>query len=184
MTLDTAQPAGGVWWLVSVSTAGAPPSLRVHVWRKLHGLGAVYVQQSVCLLPDVPEVAKQVRRLTDRVHHEGGSARAVRIHLVDDAERDRLIGEFNTARDEEYAEVLQRLPALHAELDAERARGRATYAEVEESEADLHRFRTWLDKITARDYFGAPGGDAARDAVRQAADALADFEQTALNREA
>ena len=50
-------------------------------------------------------------------------------------------------------------------LAHEQARGRATYAEVEESEADLHRFQAWLAKIEARDYFLAPGGDAARTAV-------------------
>jgi hypothetical protein len=38
----------------------------------------------------------------------------------------------------------------------------ATYAEVEESEADLERFEKWLAAITARDYFGAPAGAAAR----------------------
>jgi hypothetical protein len=57
--------------------------------------------------------------------------------------------------------VLERLPELHAELARERARRRVTYAEAEECEADLDRFRCWLGKITARDYFGAPGGAAA-----------------------
>jgi hypothetical protein len=66
----------------------------------------------------------------------------------------------------------------------ERSRGNATYAEVEESEADLERFRSWLGKIAARDYFGAPAGQAAREAVAGAAGALADFEQAALGREA
>jgi hypothetical protein len=73
---------------------------------------------------------------------------------------------------------------LREELAAERARGRATYAEVEESEADLKRFRSWLAKIEARDYFAAPAGDAARAAVEQAAADLAAFEQAALTVEA
>jgi hypothetical protein len=62
----------------------------------------------------------------------------------------------------------------------ETARGRATYAEVEESEADLERFEKWLASITARDYFGAPGGTAARAAVQQCGEALAGFEAAAL----
>ena len=53
-----------------------------------------------------------------------------------------VVEEFNAARDAEYAEVLERIPALRQELAQERARGRATYAEVEESEADLDRFRS------------------------------------------
>jgi hypothetical protein len=67
-----------------------------------------------------------------------------------------VVDELNTARDAEYAEVLERLAVLRQELADERARsGRLTYAEVEESEADLDRFRVWLAKIAARDYFRA-----------------------------
>lgn len=95
-----------------------------------------------------------------------------------------MIAELNTARDAEYAEVLERLPELRRELTEEQARGNATYAEVEESEADLERFRAWLGKIAARDYFAAPGGQAARAAVVQAAAELAAFEQAALRADA
>ncbi|MFD7160534.1 Chromate resistance protein ChrB [Kribbella sp. NPDC059898] len=90
------------------------------------------------------------------------------------------IADFNAARDAEYAEVLQRLPELRRELADARARGNATYAEVEESEADLERFRTWLHKIARRDYFAAFGAQAARDAVAEAAADLASFEDAAL----
>jgi hypothetical protein len=38
----------------------------------------------------------------------------------------------------------------------ETVRGRASYAEVEESEADLERFKKWLAAISARDYVNAP----------------------------
>ncbi len=174
----------GGWLLISVSTAGAAGTLRVQVWRKLRSLGALYLQQSVCLLPDRTEVAREVRRLLDRVRHQGGTGRMLHVEFSNLGEQDQLIGELNAARDAEYVEVLERLPAFLGELEMERARGRATYAEVEESEADLERFRSWLGKIAARDYFAAPIGAHARDAVQRAADALADFEQAALSAEA
>jgi len=170
--------------LISVSTAGAANSLRVQVWRKLRSLGGLYLQQSVCLLPDRPEVAREVRRLLDRVHHQDGTGQALHVELTDAAERAHLIAQANAARDAEYAEVLERLPALRQELADERARGNATYAEVEESEADLERFRVWLTKIVARDYFAAPGGGPARTAVEDAAAELAAFEEIALAVEA
>lgn len=172
------------WLLVSVSTAGAAGTLRVQVWRKLRSLGALYVQQSVCLLPGLPGVAREVRRLAGRVRQQGGTARVLRIAVTDAAEQAQLVAELNAARDGEYADVLERLPEFHAELERERALGRVTYAEVEECEADLDRFRSWLGKITARDYFGAPGGAAAREAVEAAAADLAAFEQAALSAEA
>lgn len=172
------------WLVISVSTAGAAGTLRVQVWRKLRSLGALYLQQSVCLLPARPEVVREVRRLADRVRHQGGQARVLRMAFSDPTEEQAVIAELNAARDEEYAEVLDRLPALRRELAEERARGRATYAEVEESEADLDRFRSWLAKIAARDYFAAPTGEAARAAVEEAAADLAAFEDAALRAEA
>lgn len=172
------------WLLISVSTAGAAGTLRVQVWRKLRSLGALYLQQSVCLLPDRPEVARQVRLLAARVRHHGGQARVLRIRISEPAEQAQLVAEMNAARDAEYAEVLDRLPELLEELATERARGRATYAEVEESEADLERFRSWLSKIAGRDYFGAPSGAVARQAVEEAGAALGAFEEEALSQEA
>lgn len=170
--------------LISVSTAGAAGTLRVHVWRKLRSLGALYLQQSVCLLPARPQVVREVRRLADRIHHQGGQVRVLRMTFTDQGDEQAVIADLNVARDAEYAEVLERLPELRQELADECARGNATYAEVEESEADLERFRTWLGKIAARDYFAAPGGQAARDAIQEAAAELTAFEEAALHAEA
>lgn len=169
--------------LVSVSTAGGPASLRVQVWRKLRSLGALYLQQSVCLLPARERPAREVTRLLARVHEQGGTGRVLGIEVPDEREYASLVAQFNAERDAEYAEVRERTPALLAEIATETARGRATYAEVEESEADLDRFRAWLAKIVARDYFNAPGRAAADAAVEECVHALAQFEAAALSAE-
>lgn len=169
--------------LVTVSTAGRSASLRVQVWRKLRSLGALYLQQSVCLLPERERLVREVRRLLAKVHAQDGAGRVITIEVPDEAEYAALVAEFNAARDAEYAEVLERTPAMLAEIATETARGRAGYAEVEESEADLERFRGWLAKIVARDYFAAPGRRAAEAAVDECARALAAFEAAALSAE-
>jgi Protein ChrB, N-terminal len=104
----------------------------------------------------------------------------VRSIRVKGSDHDALVAEQRTERDEDYREVVERVPAFLAEITMETARGRTTYAEVEESEADLERFEKWLAAITARDYFHAPAGVAARIAVQQCRDALAGFEAAAL----
>ena len=58
------------------------------------------------------------------------------------------------------------------------------YEEVEESEADLERFRAWLAKIDRRDYFGAPRRAEAHTAVERCAQALEAFEAEAFARDA
>ena len=118
----------------------------------------------MCLLPDRKPVRRQVQRLLASVRADGGTARSLTVTVDDEAEYAGLVAEFNAERDAEYAEVVERAPQLLAELETETARGRATYAEVEESEADLERFDKWLAKIAARDYFdrrrrpGRPSG--------------------------
>jgi hypothetical protein len=169
--------------LVSASSAGAPDSLRVAIWRKLHSLGALYVHQSVCLLPARPEVRRDVRRLVERVRGQGGSARVLTIRFDDPAEEAQIIAELSSARDDEYGEVLDRVPAFMSELRMERDRGRATYEEVEESEADLERFRAWLAKIDRRDYFGAPRRAEAHTVVDECARVLEAFEADAFARD-
>ncbi|MGI3222649.1 Chromate resistance protein ChrB [Streptomyces sp. GTA36] len=168
------------WLLVSVTTAGAAASLRMQVWRKLKGLGALYLQQSVCLLPDRPAVAASVAELGERVRTDGGRMRVVRIDVTDEGERRELAGEMTAAVDREYAEVLERLPSFFAELEMESERGQAIFAEVEESEADLERFRSWVAKVEARDYFGAPQREQVRAELARAGEALAAFETAAL----
>lgn len=180
----TGAPDSDAWVLVTVTLTAGLGSLRVHVWRKLRSLGAVYLQSSVCLLPDRPEVRREVRLLLDRVHRDGGTAQSLHISLTDPSELEWLHAEFNAARDAEYAEVIERLPTFTSEITTERAKGRATYAEVEESEADLDRFRSWLAKIEKRDYFGAALGEQARIGVAAAAEQLAAFEAEALEAEA
>jgi hypothetical protein len=175
---------GEAWLLVTASSAGAADSLRVAIWRKLRSLGALYLHQSVCVLPARPDVQREIRRLVDRVRANGGTARVLRVAFADVSEEAQIIAELQTARDDEYGEVLERVPAFLDELTSERDRDRATYEEVEESEADLERFRAWLGKIDRRDYFGASRRADAHAAVQRCAEALEAFESEAFARDA
>jgi hypothetical protein len=174
------EESGETRWLLISITTGADASLRVRVWRQLRKLGAVYLQNSVCLLPQAGTVPQTIQRLAARVNASGGKARVLHTTFTDPAEQAAIIAEQRADRDTEYAEVLDRTPAFLDEIASETARGRATYAEVEESEADLERFERWLALIAARDYFAAPGGQAARDAVQACREAFTTFEAAAL----
>jgi len=157
--------------------------LRVYAWRKLRSLGAHYLQQSVCLLPDTPRTLRVVNRLLGRLRAEGGQGELLRIQLTDAKQEATLIERFQRERSDEYREVVERTQQFHQELEHERRRGRATYTELEESDADLARHVKWLAAIRARDYFNAPGGEAATQAVTACEQALAEFEAEALSAE-
>jgi len=169
---------GSGWLLLSVTT-GKEASLRVYVWRQLGKLGAVYLHQSVCLLPDLPQVRTHLRPVLARIHGQGGRARLISVRISGE-EHHALVDEQQGDRDTEYGEVVERAPQFLDEIAMETARGRAIYAEVEESEADLERFEKWLAAIAERDYFHAPRGADARSAVQRCREALAAFEVAAL----
>jgi len=182
--MDVKGDVGGAWLWVSMSLAGPEEKLWAHAWRRLRSLGGYFLEQSTCILPARTEVIRDVRQLLDEARREGCAGQMLRISFTDRAVENRIIAEMNAAIDAEYAEVLDRLPAFFSELEYERKRGRVIYAEVEESEVDLVRFRLWMSRISARDYFGAPGGAEARAAVEAAAEELAAFEAEAMGAEA
>jgi hypothetical protein len=171
----------GDWLLISVSTPGGGSStLRVFAWRTLRRLGAHYLQQSVCVLPATPKTTRATTRLVTRLRAEGGRGEMLRIQLTDARQEAAVIDAMQRERTDEYREVVERTRQFHDELRLERRRGRATYTELEESDADLARHQKWLAAIRARDYFSAPGGDEAAAAVAACEEALARFESEAL----
>lgn len=172
------------WLLITVSTpSGGSSTLRVYAWRKLRSLGAHYLQQSVCLLPATAKTTRAAARLVTRLRAEGGHGEMLRIHLTDAKQEAAVIDAIQRERTDEYREVVERTRQFHEELQLERRRGRATYTELEESDADLARHQKWLAAIRARDYFDAPGRHEAVAAVASCEEALAQFESEALSAE-
>jgi hypothetical protein len=172
------------WLLITVSTPpGGTSTLRVYAWRTLRRLGAHYLQQSVCLLPATPKTTRAAARLVTRLRAEGGRGEMLRIRLTDPKQEGAVIDAIQRERTDEYHEVVQRTRQFHEELQLERRRGRATYTELEESDADLARHQNWLATIRARDYFDAPGRQEAAAAVASCEEALARFESEALSAE-
>ena len=172
------------WLLITVSPPGGGRStLRVYAWRNLRGAGAHYLQQSVCLLPATPATTRTATKVVTRLRAEGGSGEVIRIQLMDSKQEATVIDSIQAERTDEYHELVESTRQFHEELAGERRRGRATYTELEESDADLARYQRWLAAIRARDYFDAPGGDEATAAVGSCEAALARFESEALTAE-
>ncbi len=174
----------GDWLLITVSTPpGGSSTLRVYAWRNLRSLGAHYLQQSVCLLPATPRTTRAAARVVARLRAEGGQGEMLRTRLTDPKQETAVIDAIQRERIDEYNELVQSTRQFHEELQLERSRGRTTYTELEESDADLARYQKWLAAIRARDYFDAPGGEQAAAAVASCEEALAQFESEALSAE-
>jgi hypothetical protein len=172
------------WLLITVSAPGGQSStLRVYAWRNLRSLGAHYLQQSVCLLPATAKTRRAATRVVARLRTEGGQGEVLRIAITDTGQEAALVDGFQRERTDEYRELIETTGQFHEELAHERRRGRATYTELEESDAELARLQRWLAAIQARDYFDAPGAGDADAAVAACEQALAEFESEALSAE-
>src|ERR1700733_3858485 len=181
---DHGHPVARDWLLITVSTPpGGSSTLRVYAWRNLRSLGAHYLQQSVCLLPATPKTTRAAARVVTRLRAEGGHGEMLRICLTDSKQEATVVDAIQRERTDEYGEVVESTRQFHEELQLERRRGRTTYTELEESDADLARYQKWLAAIRTRDYFDAPGGEEAAAAVASCEEALARFETEALSAE-
>jgi hypothetical protein len=176
--------AGASAWVLIVYRAPTEPSTaRVAAWRRLHRLGGLYVGPSVCLIPHQLADQGALEQIASGVRSAGGSFDLLRVEAFAKEAQATLADRFNTARDAEYAEVVERAEALSAELEREGTHGKFTFAEVEENEAELTKLRRWLERVRGRDLFGAPGRTAAEAALQDAAVGLHRFAELAASRD-
>lgn len=156
-------------WLAVTYRAPAEPSrVRVYLWRKLKELGAVYLQQGTALLPLQEVLLARVQALRDDVGKDGGEVVTGTLVFTDEAEDGRVIATFQAQSDADYAEIVEQCDRLVAELEDETGREKFTYAEIEENETELTRIHRWMEQITARDWFNAPGRSPAEQAIAAA----------------
>lgn len=147
---------GTAWLLLVYRIPPEPARKRVALWRRLKGLGAVYLQSGVCLLPQSEEHLRRLRVLANDVAEAGGEAVILKAAPLDHAQEERVRARFNADRDEEYREFLDKCDDFAREVAKEEAAGHYTYAELEENDVDLEKLRSWLDKIRRLDFYGAP----------------------------
>lgn len=150
-----------------------PSRLRAGVWRRLKGLGAIYVQNSVAALPASVASERALRSLRNEIAQMGGTAQLLRAEAL--AGETEIVAAFNAARDEEYDEIVARCRDFLVEIERETAAEHFTYAELEENDEDLIKLRGWRDKVGARDVLGAAGLTAANQALDQCGEALDGF---------
>ncbi|BAU43356.1 Chromate resistance protein ChrB [Leptolyngbya sp. O-77] len=154
------------WNLLIYRVPSQPSTQRVYVWRKLKGWGGLYLQQSVCVLPQRQNLQRQLEALTMEIINGGGEADLLTVTIEEDKQNSRLIERFQQQAAAEYMEFLGRCRDFHQELERERQKKNLTFAELDENEAELSKLRSWLPKIRERDLFEAAGYAPAVEALR------------------
>lgn len=176
-------PAQGPWLLLIYKLPSDSSHARVTVWRQLKRLGALYVQQAVCVLPDRPELRESLGKVRRKLDELGGSSIFLPLAEVEDEARRKFVDGFRDQSAKEYAEIIEECDTKFVkEIEFERFRDNFTFEEAEEIRQDLEKLRRWLRKVEARDWMGAEGRDLARRRVAECERLLEEFEADVYER--
>jgi hypothetical protein len=161
---------GTGWLLLIYRVPSEPTRLRATVWRRLRGLGAIYLQNSAAALPAGASAERALRKLRHEILEMSGTA--VLMSCAALAGEADVRAAFQAARDDEYAEIVDRCQDFLVQVEKEHISEHFTYAELEENEVDLTKLQNWFAKVRERDVFNAPGQHDALAALARCEEAL------------
>lgn len=119
-----------------------PAAKRMALWRRRKGMGAVYLQNGVCLLPQADVHMRQLKVLENDAPEMGGETILPLTSSLDKNQEAKVVARFKADRDDQYREFLGKRDAFEAEIAKEVAKKKHTYAEREEEGNDLKNFKT------------------------------------------
>src|SRR5689334_16135150 len=61
------------WTLLVYKIPPQPTRLRLQIWRRLQKMGALYLQDAVCLLPALPEHTENMQYVAAAIEEMGGA---------------------------------------------------------------------------------------------------------------
>lgn len=172
------------WHLFVYRLPKQSSSMRVAVWRELRRIGALPLQQAVVVLPEAGGLSEKLDAIAERVRSQGGVVYRFPLAELDEADRDRLEGEWNALRTQEYEEIVEECETkFEREIEFEIFRDNLTAAEAEEIEADLDKIKAWFERISARDVFAVSARARAEAAIANCQRMLDDFVQRVYDAE-
>jgi len=148
-------------WLLLIHQLPAKPAyLRVKIWRRLQGIGAIAVKNAVHALPMSEGTQEDFEWLLREIVEGGGEAFLCETRLIDGLSDEEIRKLFDQARDADYQEIAKDARALTKSL-----RPKVKSDVVNEHRAQAARLRKRLAEVVEIDFFGAIGREGAERAV-------------------
>lgn len=171
------------WFIITYKVPSSPSTARVTIWKRTKELGALALQQSVYILPNLPELKEAVYQLKEQVQQFGGECKLLEMASLEEAQEKEIVEGFNRLRNQEYEEVLGECEAFFQEIERETKVGKFYFAEVEEIEKRLQGLKEWFDKIAMRDFFGSELREKVARTLKECEDRFDSFSQAAFSSE-
>jgi hypothetical protein len=171
-------------WLLLIYTVPAEPSRkRAYVWREVKKVGAIYLRDGVCILPQRPETLAAADAIAARIHQFEGQATLVTGAALDPARAEAVVAQFKAARADEYTEIVGEAEHFLQHVTRETEHRDFSFSELEELEEDLAKVKRWMDQVQARDYFPDGSHLQAKELLTRCDEALAEFLEAAAARD-
>lgn len=136
------------WVLLVYKIPSHPTRLRAQVWRKLQRCGAIYLQNSVCIVPATSELAENMRWIADEIREMGGEALVFRAAATSPEEEGQIERLFAAANRAQAGKLLEALSVLER-----RVRRTAGPQDLDEAEDEVRRIRQAALKLRLRSHF-------------------------------
>ena len=163
----------------------APNAARVAVWRQLKKVGAIYLQQSVCIFPDSAAVKAELQPVLEKIAASKGEFHLLPVGRVTKQETDKLVSQFVDQTARHYAEIVENCEVnFQKEIEFETFRKNFTYEEAEEIRAEYEKIALWYERVRRRDWFNAPNRREAESWVRRCRQLLEAFEARVFTQQA
>jgi hypothetical protein len=161
MKVETPRVLAHSWLLLVHQIPAKPAYLRVKIWRRLQGIGAVAVKNAVHALPMNEETQEDFEWLLREIVEGGGEAFVCEARLIDGLSDDAIRALFDQARDADYAEI-----AGGARTVLKALRPNAKSDAIAEARTQAARLHKRLAEVAAIDFFGAIGRESAEGLLR------------------
>jgi hypothetical protein len=156
-----------------------PTAGRVAVWRNLKKIGAVYLQDSVCVIPDTAPLRRELAPVLERIDAGGGRYHLLPLRKPPPEEEQKLVSLFVEQAAQHYQEIIENCEVNFVkEIEFERFRENFTYEEAEEIRMEFEKITTWFERVEKRDFFGAPNREKAKSWLNRCEKLLEEFEAT------
>jgi len=129
-------------WVLLIYTVPSEPSRkRAFIWRELKKVGAIYLRDGVCALPERDSTMTALRAIAAKVEEFGGHATIVEAARLAAARSEAIIAQSCTARVAEYAEIAHDAAQFLQHIRHETAHRDFTFGELTDLAQDLSKLK-------------------------------------------
>ena len=140
-------------WIVFIyKVPSKPTKYRAYIWREIKKLGALYLQDGVCIAPDTDDVHLFIGSLAEKVRQFEGQEFTFLSSTFSEEKDNEMIQQFNDARNDEYRELIPWIQRMEEYFIEEEA-WEFSSVHITKIREEFKKLLRQFQSIEARDYF-------------------------------